>query len=375
MSDIQKNNGNLKKVLFSLVIIALVAIGGYKFWFSPEARSDAYVKDGDALTELSERILENYLQGGSHDVELFKKKTTEAIVAYDKAIEVSPKNVKAYVGRAHINNVKADNTAALDDCRRAIELDPSNVEAYIQRGIAYKHIAFKGNKDYKYALDSLDAAIECAPQDIVAHMIRGKLLLNELHDEDKALEDFTAIINNKNADALFRCTAYHDCARIHANQKKYELAVENFSKALDLLCGGDFKLSKLKFDTRISGALLNIPSLDVVYFYRGSCYSNLGDFKNAVADFTRAIEIKPENFLYRTLRANANLKLGDLGDMEQVILDLTAEIDGSDKKYPYSYERRAAAYRKLGKIDLAEADEAKAKELDTKQKETEQSKS
>ena len=61
----------------------------------------------------------------------------KAIADFTEAIQLDPKNAKAYIdrGSAYIN--KGDNDKAIADCNEAIRLDPKNADAYISRGVAY----------------------------------------------------------------------------------------------------------------------------------------------------------------------------------------------------------------------------------------------
>lgn len=62
----------------------------------------------------------------------------EAIPALDKAIELDPRCVEAYVQRGRIHWMKDRYEAAIADLTRAIELDPRNAEAYSFRSLAYE---------------------------------------------------------------------------------------------------------------------------------------------------------------------------------------------------------------------------------------------
>ena len=59
-----------------------------------------------------------------------------AIRNYDKAIELNPKDAKAYVNRGLAKINLGDNEGAIRDSDKAIELNPQYAEAYVNRGFA-----------------------------------------------------------------------------------------------------------------------------------------------------------------------------------------------------------------------------------------------
>jgi tetratricopeptide (TPR) repeat protein len=48
-----------------------------------------------------------------------------ALLDFDKAIGLDPKNADAYLGRSRARTLKGDQDGAAADCRRAVELDPA----------------------------------------------------------------------------------------------------------------------------------------------------------------------------------------------------------------------------------------------------------
>ena len=83
----------------------------------------------------------------------------EAIVAFNAAIEIEPKEARAYVGRgsAYIKSGETEENlaAALADYQKAVELDAQNSEAYL--GIADVYIR---QGDYDMALEILNEGLE-----------------------------------------------------------------------------------------------------------------------------------------------------------------------------------------------------------------------
>lgn len=117
---------------------------------------------------------------------------------------------------------------------------------------------------------------------------------------------------------------------------KYDLAIDNFSKAIKLN-----------------------PNFAEAYNHRGAAYSNKGDVDRAILDFTKALELKP-NFYVALL--NRSTAYATRKKYKLAIADYTKIIE----LYPTTvsfYLLRADAYDKIGRKDLAAADRKKAKKL------------
>ena len=106
-------------------------------------------------------------------------------------------------------------------------------------------------------------------------------------------------------------------------------------RGLAYLVYGFFEFAVLDFTKTID---LN-PNNPKSYYRRGYAYSWLREYEKAVADYDKAIEYKPDNVRYRLLRAKALLELGRLEDAE---VDVLRALDLD--------ERNEIATRLLGEI-------------------------
>ncbi len=136
-------------------------------------------KNGETRTIACQRIaykkrkhtkpkLQGHLMSG---YSLYKKKRyTEAISEFDKAIKESPDNPEVYYwrGRCYLYLKRYDN--AIDDFKQTIELKPEHVEAYNNLGWIYgiKH-------EYKESVDYLSKSIELAPNNAWAYYTRARV--------------------------------------------------------------------------------------------------------------------------------------------------------------------------------------------------------
>ncbi len=67
----------------------------------------------------------------------------QALINFDKAIEIDPESVEAYNNRGLILGIMGDYSSALADFNKSIQIDPNNSEAYKSRGITKLHLKQK----------------------------------------------------------------------------------------------------------------------------------------------------------------------------------------------------------------------------------------
>ena len=118
----------------------------------------AYVRRGDAKVELGhgKGMVRYQVREGLSVDEIESKRFLAAIKDYDKAIELDPKNVNAYLDRAEAKVALDQYSAAIKDFDKAIELEPKNVSAYYRRGDAKVelHQYSAANEDYDKAFET-----------------------------------------------------------------------------------------------------------------------------------------------------------------------------------------------------------------------------
>jgi tetratricopeptide (TPR) repeat protein len=113
----------------------------------------------------------------------------EALVAYDKAIEIDPNYSDAYYGRGYIKQYGfKDESGAFADYNTAIQLNPNYAEAYTSRG------GLKQKTDINGALADYSTAIRLNPNYAGAYASRGGLKILQLGDNQGGLEDLNKMI-------------------------------------------------------------------------------------------------------------------------------------------------------------------------------------
>lgn len=142
---------------------------------------------------------------------------------------------------------------------------------------------------------------------------------------------------------------------------------ESSQTAIDThLAAGDRRFDEQDYASAIDAyslALTLDSGLAYAYCNRGSAKRRLGDYDGAIRDLTRAVRIRDDYALAYNNRGFARMRNGD---PEGAVEDFTRALSLGDSSFPsYSvgmtYRNRAKAYRILGKISEAEADEDTAR--------------
>ena len=171
----------------------------------------------------------------------------EAILNYDKAIELDPQDSKMYLWRALTKRALEENNNAIDDLdkmveidnsphafemqgkmlsdmkeyRKAIaafdqviELDPNNPFCYIRRAIAKRNL-----RQYQEAINDLDQHLQIEPDDVSAYRLRGKVN-EDLGNLDAAKRDFQKALTFLSPNALIIGDIKADLQRIERRTRE-----------------------------------------------------------------------------------------------------------------------------------------------------------
>jgi tetratricopeptide (TPR) repeat protein len=326
-----------------------------------------------------------------------------ALVEYTKALEIYPNHSLYYSNRAEIYQKQENYELALKDYSQAILVDKDNPSWYNERANCY--IA-KG--DFSAALKDLDKAIDLAPDDPSYYNNRAYFYKNYMKEDSLALKDYVA--------ALGIYTNDYETSRsligrglIFENQGEFELAIEDFTKAIDKIPEEPDYYSKRanvyqkqgKFgqaEDDYTQAIVLDPKNEKWYFNRSFFFSKKQDLKNAIEDISKAIELNPNDADYYYFLGTYFLSVKNRDDALKILkkgleispsdIDIISEIgdmyleDGkfdlaiqmydqvitSDKTDPqsaaYCYDGRGEIYFEQGKYEMALADYTKAIDLE-----------
>ena len=239
-----------------------------------------------------------------------------AIEDYDKVIQANPKDYRTYnirglakyhFGRSIAN--KGDDAEAtkyflqaIDDYMEGIKLDPEFAGYYKNIGLAKGKLG-----DYKGMIEAYDKAIQLRPKDHVAYYSRGfaKYNLGKSKADQGNIADAREYYKASIDDYTEAIKINPEYASTYNGRgwKKYmlgQLEVEH----------GDKEEAKILFQAAVTDSdeaiRLNSdkPSPNV-YHTRAAAKAALGNYDEAIEDFSEAIRIKSDNALYYYERAQA----------------------------------------------------------------------
>ena len=104
---------------------------------------------------------------------------------------------------------------------------------------------------------------------------------------------------------------------------------------------------------------MNKEALSENYFQRANFRVALGKYEKAIADYDRAVDLKPD---LAGVYSNRGLAKGSLGHYEEAIADLDRALDLNPQD-AHAYSNRGLAKSRLGRHEEARADLQYASEL------------
>ena len=257
----------------------------------------------------------------------------DGIVAATQKIDRDPEAVREYLRRAFYYDQKLELVAAIKDFGNAIRISPSSVQFYLFRGELWREIG--------------------EPQLADADFDEGLRLIEEMLRTDPELH----------RDKLhFRAWAWY-AKRNTANAiRDLDLAIEiapESHRSMLLVTRGmvlQRQGDSVKAEADFTRSIELDPQQAAARSERGRLRLARGDVFDAISDFNEAIRFDPIQPSVYTSRAIAYMKLGEF---EKAIVDCSAAI----KVYPLyapAYRHRGCAYLALQRVDLALIDLNKA---------------
>lgn len=230
---------------------------------------------------LNENFLDAWINRGLVYNELgdFEKSISD----YNKAIEIDSKCALAFNNRGYTRFKQKDYQGALEDYNKAILLNPKFQMALDNKALLFQTVCLKDDKDFneKYylslgiadvnegnfpeAISSLDEALTLNPNSEVAYFYKA-ICFHSLNRTAEAYENYTKAIElNKNmVDAYFN--------------RGQLLFKTNPKQALD-----DF-VSAVALDSKFIDAYYSIAAIQ----------KNLGQYKEAIKNLDKIIELEPQ---------------------------------------------------------------------------------
>lgn len=241
-----------------------------------------------------------------------------AIDEFNEAISTFPSRPEAYAGRAAARKRLQDYNNALSDIDKATDLDPSYAEAYIVSGDIHADL-----QEYELALVDYNMALEQEPtnRNALNSKIIVLLQMNQTKEAQKMIEK--------------AIESYPEYGEFYYSRGILQNSRDRFSKAIE-----DFDMALEKgLNTDLFG----------IYVNRGFSFLGLGEFDNAIADFSKAIDIDPENASGYHSRARAYYHLDNF---EEAINDLKKSVE-LNQSNPVMYYDLGMAYLRIDDISNA----------------------
>ncbi|MBA3609048.1 MAG: tetratricopeptide repeat protein [Chthoniobacterales bacterium] len=192
-----------------------------------------------------------------------KKEYEKAIEEFTKAIELQPQDPKNYRNRALTYRLMGQPAKAKEDDAAANKLSPESVKTHNARARGLIR-----DKNYDAALEELDEAIDAEPRNGPALRLRAYVYLQQ-SKWAKAIADYTVAINSiREVDIEGRTRR----GFAYRNLKKYDLALEDFSKVIEAR-----------------------PKDAEAYRRRIYLYRQMNENEKAIADLKKLLELKPND--------------------------------------------------------------------------------
>ncbi len=188
-----------------------------------------------------------------------------ALINYNKAIQLNPRDARVYVRRGFIYHFKGEVTKAYEDYETAIRLNPDlNKEDYM------KCMNFDSNSnDPNPGIRACTSTINEFPSFSLAYYKRGAIYFSA-RNYTAAMPDF-----NKSISIYPDFTnSYVYRGLIYSNTDRDNLAITEYTKAIQLFGEND-------------------PKAYLPYNARGISYEALGNLKQAANDYRKAYQLNP----------------------------------------------------------------------------------
>ncbi|MGV2831107.1 tetratricopeptide repeat protein [Myxosarcina sp. GI1(2024)] len=215
----------------------------------------------------------------------------------------------AYSNRCLVNLQLQDYAAAEADCTMAIAGNPKNVEAHLNLGLSYYH-----QDRYERAIAQYRQVVRQNTNDYRAYYNLG-LAYFALKNYQQARENYNlALISPRSIPTPQKTLIYNDRALTYMMLSDYKRAIADTERAIDL-------------EHRNYTA----------YFNRGCAHHRRGNYLAAIEDFTKVLQLKPE---FTQAYVNRGILQHRMGNDRAAFIDLDAALRQYKEREELSaYER------------------------------------
>lgn len=271
----------------------------------------------------------------------------EALLDYDKAIELDPGNVYAWSNRGITRIQAGDVVGARADLEKSEAIDPEFVQNFIGRGMLAD-----AERHPDAAIDAYTKALVKEPDNDYALEHRARAY-QAIGNADKALADFSTAIEKDKEDA----GGYVTRGNYYLDIRRYDEAIADFNRASAIDPTNEWAMAnramahvwKQDRDAAMkdleAAAKIN-PQNPVILRARGLLAQQKGDAPAAISAFSESLKAEPESGFALGHRAQANVMAGNL----DAALTDAAEALKLQPDWIDLYLLRANIYRRRGDL-------------------------
>ncbi len=239
-----------------IVIIAFFAIGfSWLTWDRNKDWKDSFTLFND-LVEKNPDHFHPYLIRGITHVQFGNRE--EALADYNKSLSLNPNSAKALANRSSVKGMLGDYEGALRDATRALEIRPGYDNALNNRATARIFL-----KDYEGALADIDALLG-KDSTRIDYLNKKIMVLEKMDDKQGLLNTYLKLIRLEPGKYLHYGKAGEMCFRLDKNED----AIRYLTKSMEM-------------NRQYYQPLM----------LRGNAYYKTGEYKKALADFSRFAQI------------------------------------------------------------------------------------
>lgn len=290
-----------------------------------------------------------------------KARYQEAFAAYDKAIELDPKNPLGYLGRGSTGMMIGKNQEAGADFEKALAMENDrNKKQEILRKLA--DIAF-AQRDWNNAQRYYDQLIELDPRNEYLRMEYAQVLIKYKRYE-KALEQYEALVKLAGGNVKARATTLRDLGELYERMGDDEKALQTYAKAQSYVRSDNWLYREV--EQRIIGVYRRLdrleeyleqkskqwrsPSFDQAMML-ASIYDELGKEDDALKHYELARRKSPRSVDPRVKIIQILQRRGQNKDVIKAYEELI-RVDGSQARYQFEL---AKLHQRNGDNKKAEA--------------------